>query len=480
MSVPNTKALGNVLEQATKLIRKYVILPGDHDAEVAALWAAHTWVTPAFYTTPRLVFSSPVPGSGKTRAIEVLELISFNPRTVISSSPAALFRSIGKAHKEGVTPPTILFDEIDAVFGNSNPSEGSEQLRSIMNAGYKRGATVARCEGSAEVMSVVDYQIFSALALAGIAGKLPDTIRTRAIIMNMKKRLPHERVSPFKSHKAAKEAQSIVAAFDSWAPSAISTLMDVEPDMPPGVVDRPAEVWEPLVAIADMAGGKWPEIVRTACLDHIHAPKDDRGSMSLDLLSDIRDVMGHGNDANYFRVDKVKSKELLGLLHQMEDSQWGSLRGGTSLDTRFMAKLLSGYDVRPIKFKDDINKAVSGYTLSAGQGQAGLADAWSRYLPAPSTPENAVTTVTQVTKQVRGLEAVPESGQVTDDLSNRTLFDNDSQQGGSRKSRVTNTKKEPKNMPSTSMVTAVTAVTADSGGHPSGAGEEYAGGAVSW
>ena len=174
----NQPHLAHTLDELTGWIEQYVVFPNSHCAAAIALWIAHTWRSTDFYTTPRLVFTSPVPGSGKTRGLELLALTCFNARMTISSSTAAMFRRIGAAHNNNVLPPTILFDETDALFGSSRPSETTEQLRGLMNSGYKRGATVDRCEGDASNMKVIEWPVYSPLALAGLAGKLPDTITT--------------------------------------------------------------------------------------------------------------------------------------------------------------------------------------------------------------------------------------------------------------------------------------------------------------
>ena len=38
------------------------------------------------------------------------------------------------------------------------------------------------------------------------------------------------------------------------------------PDMPLGIEDRNADVWEPLLAIAEAAGGDWPQRAREAAI----------------------------------------------------------------------------------------------------------------------------------------------------------------------------------------------------------------------
>ena len=72
--------------------------------------------------------------------------------------------------------------------------------------------------------------------------------------------------------------------------SRLDALTDAEPDMP--VEDRAADVWEPLIAVADQAGGAWPERARGACLTLTgKAEADDaERSVSLRLLADLRTV----------------------------------------------------------------------------------------------------------------------------------------------------------------------------------------------
>lgn len=363
------------------MIRKYTVLPGAHTPEVVAAWIAHTYVVTCFYTTPRIVASSPQPGSGKTRLLEVLALLCNDPRHIYSATPAALFRRIGKAHQDNAQPPTILYDEADALFGPSRPNEQTEQLRALMNAGYKKGATVDRCEGTYDALQVVSMQVFAPLALAGLAGNLPDTIISRGIVIEMKKRAPGECVSPFKERVAAQEAAPLVKALTEWAPTAHKQLGELDPRMPKGVVDRPAEVWEPLLAIADLAGGEWPEMVRKACKEFVFAPKHKAPTPSLELLRDIQTIMGHGT-AFTSKMDRIKTNELLDRLYEIEDAPWSDNGYGKRLTPRGLSQLLSEYGIAPTTFRSG-GKSIKGYVTYPTKDQAGLADAWLRYLPPP-------------------------------------------------------------------------------------------------
>jgi hypothetical protein len=94
-------------------LARFVVYPSEAARVAHVLWTAHTHAMDAWESTPRLAFLSPEPGSGKSRALEVTELLVPRPCESVSVTPAYLFRKI--SDKEG--RPTILYDEIDTVFG---------------------------------------------------------------------------------------------------------------------------------------------------------------------------------------------------------------------------------------------------------------------------------------------------------------------------------------------------------------------------
>jgi hypothetical protein len=104
------------------------------------------------------------------------------------SQPAA--RAALSSSENGL--PTILFDEIDAVFGAK--AKENEDIRAVLNAGYRRGAKVGRCIMVGNGVNTEELPAFCAVALAGL-GWLPDTILTRTIIVRMRRRLPYEKKS---------------------------------------------------------------------------------------------------------------------------------------------------------------------------------------------------------------------------------------------------------------------------------------------
>ena len=141
----------------------------------------------------------------------------------------------------------------------------NEDLRALLNAGYKRSATVARCVGDAARMRVERFPVFAPVALAGIAGGMPSTITTRAITIHMRRRAPHEHAEPFRERRVESEAAPLRESLAVWLDRVgADHLAGAEPAIPDGVTDRAAEVWEPLFALAEVAGGHWPDTARAA------------------------------------------------------------------------------------------------------------------------------------------------------------------------------------------------------------------------
>ena len=245
-----------LLAYTETFIRRFCAFPDEHALVAVTLWAAHSHMVDNFHTTPRLALLSPEAGSGKTRVLEVLDLLVPNSMFCLSASPAAIFRTLAEDQV------TLLFDEVDTIFQRRGKEDGNEDLRALLNAGYKRGATIPRCVGPRH--EVQSFTVFAATALAGL-GDLPDTVMSRSVIIRMRRRAPTEKVEPFRSREHEAPGHAIRNKLAEWAYVVGGQVGAAWPTMPEGIVDRPAEVWEPLIAVADAAGGAWPERARVAC-----------------------------------------------------------------------------------------------------------------------------------------------------------------------------------------------------------------------
>lgn len=367
------------LDHVHAFIGRFVAYPSPEAQVAHALWIAHTHLMEHWDSTPRIAFLSPEPGSGKSRALEVTALLVPRPVETVNATPAYLFRKV--ADPDG--PPTLLYDEIDTVFGPK--ARDNEDVRGMLNAGHRKGAVAGRCVMKGKIVETEELPAYCAVALAGL-GNLPDTIMTRSVIIAMRRRAPDEVVEPFRDRTQRREASPILSALADWA----DTISHIDfPDMPHGITDRDADVWEALIAVAEIAGGDWPARARAAAVALVAASKMKSPSLGLRLLADMRTVF---SDA-----DQMATVTLLDALNAMEDAPWGDLRG-KALDSRGLARMLSRYDVKSCKLR-------LGATTANGYRRADLHEAWQRYLPA--SPQASGTSGTNGTGEASDVLHVP-------------------------------------------------------------------------
>lgn len=363
-----------LLQRVHEFIGRFVAYPSKAAHVAHTLWIAHTHAMEAWDSTPRLAALSPEPGSGKTRLLEVTELLVPNPVEAVNVSPAYLFRKVGTSLD---ARPSILFDEIDTVFGPK--AKENEEIRGLLNAGHRKGAVAGRCVVRGKVVETEEIPAYCAVALAGL-GSLPDTILTRSVVLRMRKRAPDEQIKDFRRRLLVDEGARLRNELAEWAKDVIGNVVDTWPAMPLGVVDRDADVWEPLLIVADRAEGVWPERAREAAVALVSEAKETSPSLGVRLLGDLRTLFG--------TADKMPTEKILNELHAMKEAPWGDMRGQPMKD-RQLAKLLKPYGVAPKLVK------IAGQT-SRGYDRTDLHDPWKRYLPPQS--DKSVTTVTTVTE----------------------------------------------------------------------------------
>ncbi|MFD8690779.1 DUF3631 domain-containing protein [Streptomyces sp. NPDC059651] len=358
-----------LLDEVEAFHRRFNVFPLEAAYIAVTLWDAHAHLLDCFDSTPRLAFLSPEPGSGKSRALDVVETLVPRAMAAADASAAALFRSVS-----GIDGgrPTILFDEIDTIFG---PKAGdNEQLRGFINAGHARGRPVYRCVGDGSNQQVQGFPSYCAVAVAGL-GSLPDTILTRSVIIRMRRRARNEKAEPFRSRIHVREGNEIRDRLAKWAESVEKQVAGVFPALPEGITDRPADVWEPLLAVADAAGGDWPRRAREACVALVNASRaNDKGSIGIRLLTDLRDNVLNG-------IDRLPTVAILDRLNALDDAPWADLNG-RPLDNRRLSKMLSEYgttDGDPIGSRN----IKTGGSVLKGYYASDLRDAWARYCPPP-------------------------------------------------------------------------------------------------
>lgn len=366
-----------VLRRVYSYLGRFIIYPSEAAHVAHTLWIAHTHLMDVWHSTPRIAFLSAEWGSGKSTALEVSHSLVPNPVPVTNVSTAYIFRKIGDEENR----PTILFDEIDTVFGKN--AGDHEDLRGLLNAGHRRGQFVGRCIVVGKKVETEDTPCFSAVALAGL-GWLPDTLLSRSVVIRMRRRAPGEKSEPHRERVHAAEGNAIRDGLATWAQSIQAEAMELSrdvtwPALPEGIVGRDADVWYSLVAVADLAGAEWPQLGRKAAHALVSATKDREASLGVRLLGDIRSIF---LPATGQHEDTLSTKTLLHRLQSIDEAPWADLRG-KPLDSRGLAHRLSEYGIR------SKNMRLPGGGVAKGYARADFDDAWLRYL----TPEGPGATV---------------------------------------------------------------------------------------
>lgn len=345
----------DLLDRVEAAILRYVALPSPAAVVGIVLWIAATHAQPAWAHAPRLVIRAPEKRCGKSRLLDVVEALCWAPFITVNSSPAAVYRSVTD------DPPTLLVDEADTIFGPK--ADGNEDLRGLLNAGHQRNRPAKRYDAAAN--RVESIPTFAMAALAGI-GVMPDTIEDRAVVVRMRRRAPGEAVAPYRHRRDRPVLRALAAELNSWLRDSLPALETAEPVMP--VEDRAADTWEPLFAVAELAGGYWPDRTRDAVL----ALEAETAESAIDQASDRVRLLTDVHTA-FADLTAIPTNLLLRRLREDPEAPWGEY-GPTGLTARKLGVLLTEYGIRSatIRFTEGQAK---------GYQRADFLDPWSRYTP---------------------------------------------------------------------------------------------------
>lgn len=270
-AAPEPAPRETVVDQVARFIERFVFLKTKSLYRLLALWTISTHMQAEFEFTGYIFAYSPEPQSGKSRLLEILESLVAHPSGIlISPSEAVLFRT---AHGH-----TQLLDEVD---GWTN----REFLRSVLNAGFRRGATVKRIEDGSSGYEVGSFEVFAPRALAGIGSKILDgTTRDRTFQFEMVRQMRDERREKFRSRTAGPEAKLIATEIAKWVDENGHRVAQVyeRGDFPylQEFRDRTIDVTEPLAAVLEVAY-KGPDLeqARIDLLEAIALTRKDQASL---------------------------------------------------------------------------------------------------------------------------------------------------------------------------------------------------------
>ena len=342
-----------LLNQAREALKTYCVLPLGADVALS-LWVMAGYAIDAFRIFPKGCLTSPEKRCGKTTTLEVIGALAHRSLTASSATPSVLFRAIDAWR------PTLLIDEADTFLA------GNEELRGIINSGHTRsGAFVLRTEGDASDRQPKKFSTWSPMMIAMIKTP-PDTIRDRSIMVMLRRKLPDERVArlPF---DLADEMADFRRKCRRWADDHKDTLKDCRPDAPHVGSDRAMDNWLPLLAVADTAGGQWPELARNA-MEVMEIRDDTDDGIGPMILRDVREVFEQRN------ADRLFSDDLVEALIDMEERPWCEWRHGKPLTKNSLARLLAPFGIKSSTIR-------CGAVTRKGYIKAKCQDAFDRYLP---------------------------------------------------------------------------------------------------
>lgn len=384
--------LGELLDELAGFVRRFVVM-SEAQADAVALWIVHTHTFEAAEQTPYIAISSAEKRSGKTRLLEVLELLVARPWLTGRVTAAVLARKVDAER------PTLLLDESDAAF--KGEKEYAEALRGLLNTGHRRGGKSTVCVGQGAELSYKDFSTYCAKAIAGI-GKLPDTVADRSLPIRLERRAPDERAERFHRRDVVLEVEPLRAALGQLDTVEMVVSLEIaRPVLPSELDDRAQDAGEPLLAIADQAGGDWPDRARRALVE-LHGGRElDDESAGVRLLADIQTA--------FAERDRIATADLLAALHALDEAPWGDWYG-KPLSARKLAEKLRPYGVHSRTVRYDDGSTPKGFLREQFEGT------WSRYIPpSPLSKRHNATT-----RSGSGIEPdfkTPQDGDVADTKS---------------------------------------------------------------
>lgn len=345
-----------LLDEVSDTIRRYIVLDIEQ-VHAAALWVAFTWFIDVVNVAPLAIINAPEKACGKSQLLDLLGRMAARPLPAANSSTAGLFRAVE------LWKPTVLIDEADTFIREN------EELKGLINAGHTRSnAFVLRVVGDKHEPKL--FNVWGAKAFAGITLEkhLPDATMSRAIVLELRRKLPHESVSRLR-HADADLFAGIVSKLARFADDYSQQVRLSRPDLPDVLGDRAQDNWEPLLAIAGCAGAEWVKRATEAALK-LSGAGEKSVSTGNELLADIQDVFESKN------ITRISTADLIAALVADDEKSWATYNRGREISARQIASRLAGYGIKSktIRLK---------YETAKGFEASQFEDAFARYLADP-------------------------------------------------------------------------------------------------
>ncbi len=347
-----------LLNEIKATVKRFIVCKDD-TATAVTLWIAATWFVDVAQVAPIAMITAPEMRCGKSQLLSFMGKLSFRPLQAAGISSAAVFRTVEKYS------PTLFIDEADAFM------KDNEEMRLVLNSGHTRdSAFIIRTEGDNHEPK--RFSTWGFKAIAGIsASKIAGTLTDRSLVLELRRKLDHEQVDRLRYCDPAlfTRLSSMLARF---AEDNREALRECRPVLPGQLNDRQQDNWEPLLAIATVAGGHWLDTATKAALS-ISGTSAPTVSTSIELLQDIKQAFEE------CKVDRISTVDLLAALFDDTEAPWLTYnRGGKPMTARQLAGRLREFGVHSTTLR-------IGTGMSKGYSLTQFEDAFSRYLSANVT-----------------------------------------------------------------------------------------------
>jgi putative DNA primase/helicase len=344
--------LADLLEEIREVFNRHAILPPYADV-VLALWCVFTWFIKAAQIAPLLLIRAAESNCGKTSVKDILELFVKRALANEGITLAALFRVVEQVQ------PTLLMDDADSWLLR----DPKDERHSLINSGHKRGGKVIRCKP--DTFELQTFSTFCAKAIIFI-GKSKDTLHNRSIEILLRRKTFDECITPLRNVEKV-PYELIRQKLARIEIDKTDAFVNANPVIPAGLENRAADNWQPLLAVAEIAGGRWPDLAQQAALEISNATVPLQ-SISNELLCSIKKIF-EKNEA-----DKITTTELIGELCKDSEAPWITFNHGKEISARKISRLLSDYEIRSKNIRINNYEVAKGFELSQFQ------DAFSRYV----------------------------------------------------------------------------------------------------
>ena len=319
-----------LLDALLQLLIRFVVLP-KWAAETLALWILHTFAFELRDVCAYIGVESPTRRCGKTTLLTLLSQLINRPLVAANVSSPSFFRAIQELN------PTLMIEEADRFL------KGKHDLQGILNAGYNRKTAYVlrvaqQLSGSGSNGKISTLAFFSCWCPKVISqiGRLPGTLADRCIIVRMQRKTSEE---PCERARMDLDTTTLRRQCVRFVLDHAKTLATARPQLPEALNDRAADIWEPLLALADLAGGPWPEQARRAALNLSAGSQDTSpiGSLLLDIFIAFASS----------KADRLFTRDLVAELNGRRDRPWGEMLKGKEVTERWLAFQLRPFNIKP-------------------------------------------------------------------------------------------------------------------------------------